>query len=497
MTADEQSKRFTEGSLLWPLLTLAAPLMVTQLLQVSYNLTDTFWVGRLGPNAVSALSFSWPLVFLIISIGGGISNAGAILISQNTGAGNDARARHVASQTLAMVGSLSIVFPVLGILSSPYLLQLIGTTPGTEIHDFAVTYTQIIFLGLPFTFGFFMFQSILRGWGDTKTPMYLTAGTVTLNVLLDPLFILGFEDNPLFGWIGLEGVQRSLFAVTEFAGFGVEGAAVATVLSRGLAAGVGLWLLFSERVGISLSLSDLKPQVTTVRRVVKIGAPLSIEQVTSPISVVVMTALIAFTGTDAVAAYGIGDRYQSLVWLPTVAMGMAVETVVGQNLGTAKPDRARRTVYLAIALVGVLFLVISALTMWFARPIVGLFITGEGSEAVIRHGADFLRIVAPTWVLMATFHLMNGGFCGAGLTRLSMLLTISTQWGLRAVIAAVLILGIGLNATGAWYGIALSNVVAIIVGSAVFLRGYWTENVIEDSDDRATSVGEEHPATID
>lgn len=166
MTAGEQSKRFTEGSLLWPLLTLAAPLMATQLLQVSYNLIDTFWVGRLGPDAISALSFSWPVVFLIISIGGGITNAGTILVSQNTGAGNDARARHVASQTLAVVGVLSIVFSALGVMVAPQLLQLIGTTPGMRIHVFAVKYTRIIFLGLPFTFGFFIFQAILRGWGD-------------------------------------------------------------------------------------------------------------------------------------------------------------------------------------------------------------------------------------------------------------------------------------------------------------------------------------------
>lgn len=494
MTAAEQSKRFTEGSLLWPLLALAAPLIATQLLQVSYNFIDTFWVGRLGSDAVSALSFSWPVVFLIISIGGGITNAGTILISQNTGAGDDIRARHVASQTLAVVGLLSIVFSAVGVIVSPQLLQMIGTAPGTRIHVLAVTYTRIVFLGLPFTFGFFIFQSILRGWGDAKTPMYVMASSVILNILMDPVFIFGFENNPLFGWVGLTGVQQSLFVRTGFAGFGVEGAAVATVLSRGLAGGVGLWLLFSGRVGFSLSLFDLKPKVTTVRELVAIGAPLSIEQVTNSISVIVMTALIAHTSTDAVGAYGIGDRYQSLVWLPTVAMGMAVETVVGQNLGNAKPNRARRTVYFAVALVGVLFLAVSVVTVWFARPIVSLFITGEGSAAVIRHGTDFLRIVAPTWVFMATFHLMNGGFCGAGLTRLSMVLTILTQWGLRVAIAAVLMVGIGLNATGAWYGIALSNVVAVIVGTAVFLWWHWTGNTLEDGNTHATNTDEEHTA---
>jgi putative MATE family efflux protein len=497
MTATAQSTKFTKGSLLWPLLTLAAPLMGTKLLQILYNFTDIFWVGRLGPDAVSAVSFAWPVVFLIISIGGGITNAGTILVSQNTGAGNDKQARHVAGQTFVLVALISVVFAVVGFIFTPQLLQLIGTTPETAIHEMAVSYTRIAFLGLPFTFGFFIFQSLLQGWGDTKTPMYLAIGSVVLNVILDPFFILGFKDNPLFTWMSLGEVQQSLFAATGFAGFGVEGAAVATLLARGLAAGIGLWLLFSGRVGISLSLSDLKPNVTIARRVVRIGAPLSIEQITNSLSVIVMTALVALIGTDAVAAYGIGNRYMRLVWFPTVAMGMAVETVVGQNLGDNRLDRAHRTVYLAIAMLATVALLISGLTIWFARPIMDLFITGEGSAAVIRHGIDYLRIIAPTWVLMTVYHMMNGAFCGAGATRLSMILNISTQWGLSAAIAAVLVLVGGFGATGVWYGIALSNVIAVVVGSAIFVRGHWSRDSLENNADDTVTVDEDHSVTMD
>lgn len=120
-TSANQSNRFTEGSIVWPLLVLAGPLTVTQLLQVAYNLTDTFWVGRLGSEAVSALSFSWPLIFLLISVGAGMTNAGTILISQHVGAGNDKRLGHVARQTIAFVGLLSVGMATLGVAFAPQL----------------------------------------------------------------------------------------------------------------------------------------------------------------------------------------------------------------------------------------------------------------------------------------------------------------------------------------------------------------------------------------
>lgn len=476
----DQAEQFTDGAILGPLLALAGPLVASQLLQVAYNFTDTFWVGRLGADAVSALSFSWPLVLLVISVGGGITNAGTILVSQNTGAGDDERVTHIAGQTLAFVSLLAVGLSVLGVALAPQLLALVGTTPGADIHRLAVTYTRIVFLGLPFTFGFFIFQSLLRGWGDVTTPLYLVTGSVVLNIVLDPFFLLGFDGNPLFVWHGLDSLQAWLFTVTGFAGFGVEGAAVATVISRGVAAAIGLWLLFSGRTGLHLTLADLRLRLETVRRLLRLGVPASIDQSTQAVSVTIMTALAALAGANAVAAYGIGNRFTTLVWLPTVAMGMAVETMVGQNLGDARPDRARRTVYVAVALCATIFLGVSAATVWFAQPIVTLFITGQEADAVVRYGVDYLRIIAPTWVVMAVFHIMNGAFYGAGSTRLSMVLGVGTLWGMRATLAIGLVVIVGFGATGVWYGIALSNVIAAIAGGVCFIRGRWSENVLEN-----------------
>ncbi|MEY7848738.1 MATE family efflux transporter [Natrarchaeobius sp. A-rgal3] len=139
--ASNRSTRFTEGALAWPLLALAGPLMATQLLQVVYNLTDTFWVGQLGTEPVTALSFSWPIIFLVVSVGGGMTTAGTILVSQHVGAGDDDRVTHVAGQTLGFALSIAVAGAALGTVFTPQLLAAIGTTPGTTVHGLAVTYT--------------------------------------------------------------------------------------------------------------------------------------------------------------------------------------------------------------------------------------------------------------------------------------------------------------------------------------------------------------------
>lgn len=271
MSAKAKDVNLVDGDLVKPMLVLSLPLVFSQIMQVAYNLADTFWVGRVGTEAVSALSFSWPLVFLMISFGGGFTVAGTVLVAQNKGAGNHDEVDHAAGQTLGFVILLSAGFAVIGYLLTPILLPLIGTTPGTEVHQLAVEYTRTIFLGVAFMFGFFIFQALLRGWGDTKTPMYLMGLGVVINVFLDPFLILGFNANPIFGLLGLESLGQSLFAATGFTGFGVQGAAIATVFSRGVGALVGFWLLLSGRVGISLSPRDLIPEREMVERIIAIG----------------------------------------------------------------------------------------------------------------------------------------------------------------------------------------------------------------------------------
>ncbi|WP_331233382.1 MATE family efflux transporter [Natronorarus salvus] len=472
------------GNLVWPLIVLSVPIVLTNLLMVGYNLADTFWVGRLGQEAVSALSFSWAIIFLVISFAIGFNVAGTVLVAQNKGAGNLNRITSVAGQTVTFVFALSILFALLGFLLTPSLLRLIGAEPGTLEYDYALVYTRTEFVGMPFIFAFFVFQSLLQGWGDTRTPLYLMTFSVVLNVVIDPFFILGFEENVVFAWFGLEALEASLYATTGFAGWEVQGAAFATILSRGLAAGIGIWLLLSGSVGIQLAPGDFRLELATVKQLVTIGAPASIEISTKAFSVTILTALVALAGPTAVAGYGIGTRVTSMVVLPALGLARGVETVVGQNLGARQVDRAKRGVLAGAALIAGCLLLFSAFVYAFADPIVGVFITGSGAGEVTAIGGEYLRIVSLSFVFLGVFYIVQGAFRGSGSTRVAMTFAIIGFIVLRPLLAYGFAEPLGMDATGVFVGDALTNVVIVLIAGAYLLRGTWTESVIEREADR-------------
>jgi putative MATE family efflux protein len=488
----------TDGELLKPLLILSLPIIATNLLQVGYNLADTFWVGRLGQAAVSALSFSWAIVFLVISLAAGFTVAGTVLVAQNKGAGNHERVDHVAGQTIAFVVLLSAVFSAVGYWLAPDLLALIGAVPGSVEFDLAVEYTRTIFLGIPFVFGFFIFQGLLQGWGDTRTPLYLMALGVGLNVLIDPFLILGFQDNVIFGYLGLGGLQQAMYGLTGFSGYGVQGAAIATIASRGLGAVLAIGLLLSGRVGLAPSPADFRPKRATVEKIVRIGAPASVEQSTRALGVTVLTALVALAGQEAVAAYGIGNRLTSLVFLPALGLARGTETVVGQNLGADQAQRAKRAVFAAAGFVAALLGILSILVFQFAEPITEVFITGQKADIVVRIGAEYLRIVGLTFLFLGAFRVVQGGFRGSGSTRTAMVFSILALVVFRVPPAYALVEWFGMGATGVWYGIAFSNVAILLVAGGWFLRGTWTEDVVGEPSRPGMGPdpeGDENPST--
>ena len=468
----------TDGKLLRPLVVLSLPIVLSQMLQVGYNLADTFWVGRVGQEAVSALSYSWPLVFLMISVAGGFTVAGTVLVAQNKGAGKTDRVDYAAGQTIAFVLVVATFFSVVGYVLTPWLVDLVGARPGSMEYLLAVEYTRTIFLGVVFMFGFFIFQALLRGWGDTRTPLYLMAFGVALNVVLDPFLILGFEGNVLFTALGLGDLQATLLGLTGFTGFGVQGAAIATVFSRGVGAILGMFWLFSGAVGIHLSLSDLKLEFGMVRRIVSLGLPSSVEQSTRALGITVLTALVALAGDDAVAALGIGNRLNSLVFLPALGLARGTETVVGQNLGSQKVGRAKKTVLYSSLMVASVLGVLSFVAVIFATPITAAFIPGEPN--VIAIGADYLQIIGPTFLFIGVFQVVQGAFRGSGSTRLAMVFAILSLWVFRLPPAYVLLDWFGMGETGVWYAIALSNVLSMLAATLYFLRGTWTESVVEE-----------------
>ena len=481
---DSHRKNITSGSLVRPLFHLAWPIIVIQLLQVTYNVADTLYLGRLSAEAVGALSLAFPLIFLLIAVAAGFTTAGAILVAQYTGAEGDESAGKVVGQTFLVVAVLSVIIAVVGFFYTRPALELLPSDPETSeaVIPLAADYMEIIFLGMPFLFGFFVFAALMRGYGDTRTPMYVMVVSVVLNVLLDPFLIFGFENNPLLQWLQLGGAETALLSVTGFTGFGIEGAALATLISRGAAAVVGMYLLFGTAVGPAVELSHLRPDLGFVGDIVRLGTPSMVEQSTSALAMITLTAMVVTFSPPVVAAYGLGNRIISLVFLPALGLGRAIDTMVGQNLGADRADRAARAVYLAATTGAGVMLVVAVVAVAVTEPIVSVFLGDvDNAPETIAFGVEYVQIRSVEFAFIGITQVLLGAFRGAGNTGTAMVISIVTLWVGRVGTVGALVFVFDFGATGIWIGMAVGNVMGAAIAVPWFLRGTWKEKYIDES----------------
>ena len=474
----------TDGSIPKSLFFLSLPIVITNLLQVGYNLADTFWLGRYSTEALAAISLGFPLVYLFISLGLGLTVAGSVLVAQHTGAEDSAAAEYAASQTVSLTLLAGAGLGVLGVAFVGELLQVFGATQ--TVLGLATDYMEIISLGLPFLFGFIVFIALMRGAGDTITPMLVMLGTVVLNVVIDPLLIFGVGPIPELG---------------------VQGAAVATVLSRGSAMVVGIWLMLRGSQGIRIHPRQMVPDLDYTKKILRIGVPASVENTGRAVSVNAVLLIVTLFSTPVVAAFGVGIRVFSMIFMPAIAIDRGVETMTGQNIGAGREDRvvatnrfAARTSFLILSSLGVL-------TFVFAPEIIRLF---DDSPAVVAEGATFLRWIAPTFGFVGVLRAYSGGFRGAGKTLTAAVIAVLLFGFIRLPIAYVASQGIvpvdvwffgARTPTGIWFAFAVSGIIAALVAAGWFELGKWRgmdlSNRSDDdaSDQSGDASGDGEPGT--
>lgn len=448
-----RAQDLTSGPVLSRLLALAGPVVLANLLQTAYQFIDTVWVGRIGPTAVAAVSLSFPLLFLMISIGSGLAIAGTILVAQYQGRQDYDRVNLVSGQTVTAMFFLSLLIAAGGYAVAESLIGLMVRNADNELIELAVAYLQWTFLALPTLFVFVVFQSLMRGVGDVITPLYIVSSTVVLNFFLDPIFIFVFD-------------------------MGVVGAAVATFITQLIAAIAGVWLLFSGRAEIKLKTADLHPDWKLLKSMFLLGVPSSIEQSSRALGVTMIAFLVADYPTSTVAAYGIGSRVLGFVVVPALGLSSATTSIVGQNIGAERPDRALEAVKLS-AWIGFLALtLVGALCFFLAVPIARFFV--PSAPDVIAESGLFLRIVAPTFGLIAIQQVLNGAFRGSGSTMISMVLSIISLWVLRFPAAYILSDRMGLGAVGIWWSYPFANVIAAALAIAWYAHGGWIKKRLID-----------------
>jgi putative MATE family efflux protein len=462
----------TSGDIGKPLFYLSLPIVITNLLQTAYNLADTFWVGQYSTNGLAAISFAFPMVFLLISFGMGVMVAGSVLVAQHVGADEEREAEFAASQTVTFAAIVSVVLGSIGYFVVDDLLALFGASP--EVLPLAAGYMQIISLGLVFMFGFFVFVALMRGYGDTITPMLVMFGSVVLNIILDPFLIFGFDANPLFGMLGLETLRVRLLSLTGYTGSGITGAAIATVFSRALATGVGLWIMFTGRRGVRIRLSEMFPDLAFLRKLLRIGIPASVEGGGRALSVNLLLFVVGAFPTTVVAAFGIGIRVFSVIFLPAIAVGKGVETMTGQNIGAGEQDRAAHANHFAARSMFLILSVLAVGAFAFARPVVAVF---TNDPEVIAHGTTFLHYVAPTFGFIGVLRAYSGGLRGAGKTLIAAAIGILMLGVIRLPIAwfasGTYSATVPNDPTGVWIAFPISNAAGALIAYLWFRRGTW------------------------
>jgi putative MATE family efflux protein len=463
---DHRQKLFLEGPIGTALIRLAIPIILGNVLQTGYQLTDAFWVGRLGAAAVAAVSVSFPITFLVIAAGSGLAMAGATLSAQYMGAGRQDMVNHVAAQTMLMVAITSVFLGAVGYLFSPHLLGLLGVAP--NVYKGALGFMRVSFFGIIFVFLYAMFQALMRGVGQMKIPLLIVLGTVVLNFLLDPFFIFGWGPLPPQG---------------------VMGAALATLTTQALAALLGIVIFLRGRHGIQLSWHGFRPDLPYIKRAFFLGLPGSVELSTRGLGPIVMTFLVASFGTLTIAAYGVGANILQFVTIPAMGMSMAVSTLVGQNMGAGNIQRAARVTVLG-ALAGFVILTLAGIVAYtFAAAFVAFFVPRD--PEVIAQGARFIRIMCLAWGGIGVQLCIVSAFRASGNMLIAMVIALVSQWMFQFPLAYVLSKRTELHAAGLWWSFPITNVAVALVSACWFAQRGWKKTRLTEENRQAAKVAEE------
>ena len=436
------------------LLDLALPIMGANLLQMFYNLADAYFLGKLGKEALSAPSIAFTLIFFMVVFGTGFSLAGTTLIAQSKGKKDQNKVDFYLGQMILILICTSLVIMVLGVSFSKPLLHLLQVPQSA--FDYTYEYVTIIFLGIPLMFMTIVLQSAMQGIGNSLTPLFIQLCTVLLNVVLDPLLIFG---------------------IGPFPAMEVRGAALATVVSQGVASIIAFFILVKGDCGLKLRLCNLRPDKEAVTRIIKIGLPSSLGQSLSAFGFTVLQGIVNSYGTAVVAAFGVGNRITNIFSMPAQGFAQATSSLVGQSLGAKCKERAVLVVKQAAFSIFVFITIGMSLTFFYGHSFVKFFIN---DPEVIHHGIYLFRINSISVIAFAVFTVITGAFQGGGDTKPIMFLNILRLWGLRVPLAYLLSHPMGWGPIGIWSAMFTSNLIVAILGFFHLKRGRWLVKIDPD-----------------
>ena len=430
------------------ILYFAIPMLIGNIFQQLYNVVDSVIVGNyLGDNALAAVGASFPIFYVLISLVIGIASGNMIIISQYYGAKKMEKVKQAIDTFYITVFFASILISTIGIYFSQDILRFIELPE--ELLEDATLYLNIFLAGVVLLFGFNSTNSILRGLGDSKTPLYFLIIASILNILLDLLFVIVFK-------------------------WGVAGVAIATVVAQGVAFLIGTIYLNTRHELIKISLKNITFDKEIFYKSVKLGLPSGFQQMFVALGLMALFKIVNPFGTNVIAAYSVAGRLDAFVLMPAMSLTAALTTYVGQNIGANKIERVKEGLIATLAYSVFISLFFTLIVILGGESIMKLF---TSDKEVIRIGVEYLNIVAYFYFTFAVMFSFLGVFRGAGDTIIPMIITLVAMWLFR--IPAAYILAKYFGTVGIWWSIPSGWIFGFLASLVYFRMGNWkTKSVV-------------------
>ena len=439
----------TKGDEATTLITFALPMLLGNVFQQFYNMVDSFVVGRfVSTNALAAVGVSFPVIFLLVALIMGITMGSSVLISQFFGARDRERLASTISTSYLFLFGAGIFMSVIGFFSVPFILNILAVPP--EIYSEARSYMSIILGGMLITFGYNGVSAMLRGVGDSKTPLYLLIAASLMNVVLDLVFVI------VFHW-------------------GVAGAAWATLISQAFSFITAMVIFNRTESHMKVELKKLSWDKEIFGSMIKIGLPTGIQQTLVSLGMMMLTRIVNEFGPATMAAYTAAARIDSFASMPAMNLSQALMTFTGQNMGAGKTERVKKGHRAAIIMNIVISLSITLLVTLAGHWLIGIFTT---DSVVIDIGARYLLIVGFFYIIFGNMFINNGVMRGAGDVFIPMISSLLALWIVRIPCALLFTKVFGMGSDGIWWSIPAGWFIGFVFTTWYYRTGKWKTKVL-------------------
>lgn len=410
-------------------------------------MVDIYWLSKVSNDAVAAVGVTESVISLIYALAIGISSGATALVARRIGEKDPVKAGQATTQVIILTLIVSIVVGLVGSYFASDILRLMGGED--KMVEEGTPYTRIMMATNAVIMFLFVLNGVFRGAGNAMIAMWALGLANVINLILDPLFIFGYGPFPEMG---------------------VQGAAVATSIGRGCGVLFQLVILFGGYSTIKIKLKQFRLRPKVMKSLINISSGGTLQYLIGSASWIIMIKFIAFFGTEAIAGYTYAVRIIIFTILPAWGLSNAAATLVGQNLGAGKPERAEKSVWLTSALNVGFLLLISIIFFFFAEHMIAFF---DDAPKVIAEGTKGLKIFSLGYVAYAFGMVISSAFNGAGDTRTPTIMNFICFWIIEIPLAYYLVFDFGLNTSGVYWAIVIAELVLAIIAIYLFRKGNW------------------------